>query len=95
MTHVGPVGSGQSTKLVNQIAVLGNLLATCEARGLAMHVFPWNSRMDAAGFERDAVYLVRPDGYVAWAAARGAAAIASYLDARGIGGSSSSPARAG
>jgi 3-hydroxyisobutyrate dehydrogenase len=31
MTHVGPVGSGQSTKLVNQIAVLGNLLATCEA----------------------------------------------------------------
>ena len=31
VTHVGPVGSGQSTKLVNQVAVLGNLLATCEA----------------------------------------------------------------
>src|SRR5262249_60935306 len=31
LTHVGLVGSGQSTKLVNQVAVLGNLLATCEA----------------------------------------------------------------
>ena len=31
VTHVGSVGSGQSTKLVNQVAVLGNLLATCEA----------------------------------------------------------------
>jgi 3-hydroxyisobutyrate dehydrogenase len=31
VTHLGLVGSGQSTKLVNQVAVLGNLLATCEA----------------------------------------------------------------
>jgi 3-hydroxyisobutyrate dehydrogenase len=31
VTHVGLVGNGQSTKLVNQVAVLGNLLATCEA----------------------------------------------------------------
>jgi 3-hydroxyisobutyrate dehydrogenase len=35
VTHVGPVGSGQSTKLVNQVAVLGNLLGTCEAIRLA------------------------------------------------------------
>ena len=35
VTHMGPSGSGQATKLVNQVAVLGNLLATCEALRLA------------------------------------------------------------
>ena len=28
---MGPSGAGQATKLVNQVAVLGNLAATCEA----------------------------------------------------------------
>ena len=31
ITHCGPAGAGQLTKLVNQILVTGNLLATCEA----------------------------------------------------------------
>jgi 3-hydroxyisobutyrate dehydrogenase len=31
VTLMGPSGSGQATKLVNQVAVLGNLAATCEA----------------------------------------------------------------
>lgn len=31
ITHLGPSGSGQWTKLVNQVAVLGTLLAVCEA----------------------------------------------------------------
>src|SRR5262245_49660891 len=31
VTFMGPSGSGQATKLVNQVAVLGNLAATCEA----------------------------------------------------------------
>jgi 3-hydroxyisobutyrate dehydrogenase-like beta-hydroxyacid dehydrogenase len=35
ITYMGPSGSGQATKLVNQVAVLGNLLATCEALRLA------------------------------------------------------------
>jgi 3-hydroxyisobutyrate dehydrogenase-like beta-hydroxyacid dehydrogenase len=35
VTHMGPSGSGQATKLVNQVAVLGNLLAACEALRLA------------------------------------------------------------
>ncbi len=39
--------------------------------------------MARAGLRRDAIYLVRPDGYVALAApADGAAALTSYLDAR-------------
>jgi len=50
---------------------------------LPLHVFRWRPEMDRAGLRRDAAYLVRPDGYVAMAASeRGAAAIASYLDAR-------------
>jgi len=41
--------------------------------------------MDRAGLRRNAVYLVRPDGYVALAdPAGGAAAVTSYLDARGL-----------
>src|SRR5882672_1580343 len=35
ITHLGPSGAGQSTKLVNQVAVLGTLLAVCEAIRLA------------------------------------------------------------
>src|SRR5206468_12135554 len=31
ITHCGPSGAGQLTKLVNQILVTTNLLATCEA----------------------------------------------------------------
>jgi len=31
ITHLGPNGAGQSTKLVNQVAVVGTLLAVCEA----------------------------------------------------------------
>ena len=31
ITHVGPVGAGQTVKLVNQILVVGNMLAVCEA----------------------------------------------------------------
>lgn len=35
VTHLGPNGAGQSTKLVNQVAVFGTLLAVCEAIRLA------------------------------------------------------------
>jgi hypothetical protein len=57
----------------------------CDGRKLPLHVFPWRPEMDGAGLQRNAVYLVRPDGYVAVAVADpegGATAITSYLDAR-------------
>lgn len=57
----------------------------CRARNLPLHVFPWQPVMDHAGLARDAVYLIRPDGYVALAEETGSAsAVASYLDARRI-----------
>jgi hypothetical protein len=57
--------------------------AVCKERTLPLHVFPWRQQIGQAGLRRSAVYLVRPDGYVALADPEGrAAAITSYLDAR-------------
>ena len=36
-------------------------------RGMALHAFAWEDGMAKAGLTRNAVYLVRPDGYVALA----------------------------
>jgi 2-polyprenyl-6-methoxyphenol hydroxylase-like FAD-dependent oxidoreductase len=54
-----------------QLHVYGNAAApissVCKAAGLPLHTFPWQGAMRAAGFVRDAVYLIRPDGYVGFA----------------------------
>jgi 2-polyprenyl-6-methoxyphenol hydroxylase-like FAD-dependent oxidoreductase len=53
----------------------------CRRRSVALHAFAWQASMQRAGMARDAVYLVRPDGYVAFADATGdAMALARYLD---------------
>jgi hypothetical protein len=60
--------------------------SACDERKLPLRVFPWRPEARRAGLLRDAVYLVRPDGYVALANAEGSgAAIGSYLDARKLG----------
>jgi 2-polyprenyl-6-methoxyphenol hydroxylase-like FAD-dependent oxidoreductase len=43
------------------------LSAWCASRVLPLTVFPWRSEHEAAGLARDAVYLLRPDTYVALA----------------------------
>jgi hypothetical protein len=56
-------------------------------RGVPLHVFPWRRELRRSGLRRDAIYLVRPDGYVGLAEPRAeAAALAAYLDARGLKG---------
>jgi len=54
-----------------QVHVYGNaadeLRSACATHGLPLHVFPWNAAHGAAGLERDALYLLRPDTYVALA----------------------------
>jgi len=39
----------------------------CAARALALHLFDWRAEYEAAGLGRDALYLLRPDSYVALA----------------------------
>jgi hypothetical protein len=75
------------TSLDWQVHVYGDaaptIQAVCIVRKLPLHVFPWRSEMGRVGLQRNAVYLVRPDGYVALANPEGSAtAITSYLDVR-------------
>ncbi len=60
------------------------LRAMCAARSLPLHEFAWRDEMGEMDLRRNAVYLVRPDGYVAVAepdSVGSVAAITSYLDA--------------
>jgi 2-polyprenyl-6-methoxyphenol hydroxylase-like FAD-dependent oxidoreductase len=75
------------TSLDWQVHVYGTaareLQTACQDRSLPLHVFSWHQEMTHTGLQRDAAYLVRPDGYVALADQEGrAAAMTSYLDAR-------------
>jgi 2-polyprenyl-6-methoxyphenol hydroxylase-like FAD-dependent oxidoreductase len=59
------------------------LPALCEARQLPLHVFAWRAQMRRSGLRRNAMYLVRPDGYVALAGDQARIqALFEYLDAR-------------
>ena len=46
---------------------LGNLAEACAELQLPLHVFAWRKEMRRSGLRRSALYLVRPDGYVAMA----------------------------
>ena len=77
------------TSLDWQVHVYGDaapqIHALCDERKLPLHVFAWLPKMGRSGLRRNAVYVVRPDGYVALANAEGsAAAVTSYLNARNI-----------
>ena len=74
------------TSLDWQVHVYGEasreMLAVCKARALPLHVFPWRDDRHHAGLLRDAVYLVRPDGYIGLADAHARiGALTAYLDA--------------
>jgi len=76
---------GPLTSLAWQVHIYGEanseIRRVCEERGLPLHVFPWRPEAARTGLLRDAVYLLRPDGYVALADPEGrAAAVSSYLD---------------
>ncbi len=63
--------------------VTSEIRAVCAERNLPLHIFPWRPEMGRAGLQRNAIYLLRPDGYVALANAEGrAAAVTAYLAAR-------------
>jgi 2-polyprenyl-6-methoxyphenol hydroxylase-like FAD-dependent oxidoreductase len=73
------------TSLDWQVHVYGEvrpaLQDACAQLGLALHRFEWLTKMAAGGLERDALYLIRPDGYVAWAdAGAGVDRLLAYVD---------------
>ncbi|MEP7068970.1 MAG: FAD-dependent monooxygenase [Usitatibacter sp.] len=46
------------------------LITAAAARCLTLDAYEWSDAAGEAGLERDAAYLVRPDGHVAWASPR-------------------------
>jgi 2-polyprenyl-6-methoxyphenol hydroxylase-like FAD-dependent oxidoreductase len=76
-----------------QVHVYGDasreLQTACEGRKLPLHTFPWHREIARTGLRRNAVYLVRPDGYVALADPGGSGvAVISYLDAHKLAAAS-------
>jgi 2-polyprenyl-6-methoxyphenol hydroxylase-like FAD-dependent oxidoreductase len=72
-----------------QIHVYGeappDLPKACEGWGIRLHAFAWRAPMKHAGLKRDAAYLIRPDGYIAFAAEDGkASTIQDYLRNKNI-----------
>jgi 2-polyprenyl-6-methoxyphenol hydroxylase-like FAD-dependent oxidoreductase len=58
----------------------------CRLRGLPLHRFAWRPGLSASGLRRNAVYLLRPDGYVALALREpSGAALDDYRESRGLG----------
>src|ERR1700736_1075267 len=77
------------TAMTWQIHVYGTasaeLTARCADHDVSLHVFDWRSEHAAAGLARDALYLLRPDTYVALADLSGAPGIIDrYCAERGI-----------
>ncbi|MFT3836457.1 MAG: FAD-dependent oxidoreductase [Myxococcaceae bacterium] len=57
----------------------------CVQRGLTLHQFEYDEQADHVGLMRDAMYLVRPDGYVAFADAhQNRERFEHYLDSHGL-----------
>jgi 2-polyprenyl-6-methoxyphenol hydroxylase-like FAD-dependent oxidoreductase len=54
----------------------------CARAGLSLQRFPWSAAAGKAGFAQDALYLVRPDGYIGLAAASDAPAALRDYQAR-------------
>ena len=62
-------------------AASAGLTAWCAARNVPLHQFNWRPQHEAAGLARDALYLLRPDSYVALADGDGTtAALNRYFE---------------
>ena len=68
----------------------GTVREACDQLGLPLHIFGWRSAARKAGLTRNALYLVRPDGYVAWVGDHTGIGLRDALT-RWLGGRSGSP----
>ena len=88
-TSAGEDNFAPLTTLKWQVHVYGEpnaeIIAFCAERGLQLQSFPWHTAWHQAGLARNAVYLLRPDGYVAFADPQARADnLAQYFGERGI-----------
>jgi hypothetical protein len=61
------------------------LETACREVGLPVHVFAWSDAANDAGIERDAAYLVRPDGHVALASSeQSVTKLKAFIDRVGL-----------
>ncbi len=77
------------TSLDWQVHIYGELgpevRAACARRRLSVHVFPWSLAAQGARVERNALYLVRPDGYIGLADPEATpATLERYQDRHGL-----------
>jgi 2-polyprenyl-6-methoxyphenol hydroxylase-like FAD-dependent oxidoreductase len=75
--------------MVWQVHVYGaaseDLARWCAESGLPLHVFEWRAKHEAAGLTQNALYLLRPDSYVALVDPSGSAVVLDqYRSARSI-----------
>jgi 2-polyprenyl-6-methoxyphenol hydroxylase-like FAD-dependent oxidoreductase len=57
----------------------------CSALKIGLHTFPWERGMFAAHLRRNAMYLLRPDTYIAWISkTQSAQALRGFLESRQI-----------
>ena len=85
----GPDNHAPLSALAWQVHVYGavrpELDAWCARRGVQLQRYDWSDACQAAGLERDAAFLVRPDTYVALAGrTQDPDALEEYFAARGI-----------
>ena len=88
--HSGADNFAPLTSLDWQVHVYGDALpatrGACEEWRLLLHEFAWQPAMADAGLRRDALYFVRPDGYVALASGeQSVARLKAHLDRLGLG----------
>jgi hypothetical protein len=72
-----------------QVHVYGSasaeLVAWCAVHSVPLHIFEWRSEHEKVGLVRDALFLLRPDSYVALADGSGApSALERYFGDHGI-----------
>jgi hypothetical protein len=75
--------------MIWQVHVYGTarpeLAEWCAARNIELNVFPWQAQHETAGLARNALYLLRPDTYIALADASGTPkAVDRYCAERGL-----------
>jgi 2-polyprenyl-6-methoxyphenol hydroxylase-like FAD-dependent oxidoreductase len=85
----GPDNHAPLTAIAWQVHVYGevpaDLAAWCRQAGMPLHRFDWSQTCYDVGLARDAVYLVRPDGYLALCDPAGAPAnLERYFGTRGM-----------